>query len=54
MGLLLFFLLLVVAAIAAGVHTWITGLAFVPFIGRFVAYALLLTLPAILPKLIGG
>jgi hypothetical protein len=58
MGLLTFFLLLFIAAVAAGVQTLIidrprpdNGLAFV---ARFVAYALLLTLPALLPKLLGG
>lgn len=53
-----FLLLLLIAAAAAGVHTLIIdrprpdkGLAFV---ARFVAYALLLTLPALLPRLLGG
>lgn len=58
MGLLLFFLLLVVAAIAAGVQILIGGpppeARARSFAALFVAYALLLTLPAILPKLIGG
>lgn len=58
MDLLTFILLLLIAAIAAGVQALIArwphdvrGLYFVAF---FVAYALLLTLPTILPKLIGG
>lgn len=55
MDLLTFFLFLFIAALAAGVHTLIVerwnGLS---FIGRFVAYALLLTLPALLPRLLGG
>jgi hypothetical protein len=58
MDLLTFFLLLFIALIAAGLHTWIVdwarpdkGLAFV---ARLVAYALLLTLPALLPRLLGG
>lgn len=55
MSVVLFLLLLVIAAIASGAHTLIVG----PwdgraFVGRFVAYALLLTLPAILPGLLGG
>lgn len=58
MSLLTFFLLLFIAVVAAGVHTLIIdrarpdrGLAFV---ARFIAYALLLTLPALLPRLLGG
>ena len=53
-----FLLLLVIAAIAAGLRVWIGGV--VPpdrgraFAACFVAYALLLTLPALLPRLLGG
>jgi len=55
MDLLTFFLLLFIAAVAAGVHSLIAG----PwgsrvFAARCVAYALLLTLPALLPRLLGG
>lgn len=55
MSIVTFLLLLVIAAIAAGVHTLIVqpwnGLQFA---GRFVAYGLLLTLPTLLPGLLGG
>lgn len=58
MDLLTFILLLLVALIAAGVQTLMIdrarpdrGLAFA---ARLVAYALLLTLPALLPRLLGG
>jgi hypothetical protein len=58
MDLSTFFLLLFIAVVAAGAQTLIIdrgrpdkGLAFV---ARFVAYALLLTLPALLPRLLGG
>ena len=55
MGAVLFLLLLVIAAIAAGAHTLIVGpWQSRPFVGRLVAYALLLTLPALLPALLGG
>lgn len=55
MSIVMFLLLLVIAAIAAGAHTLIVE----PwngrnFVGRFVAYALLLTLPTLLPGLLGG
>lgn len=58
MSVVTFLLLLVIAGIAAGLRTWIGGTAS-PDRGRvfaacFVAYALLLTLPALLPKLLGG
>ena len=58
MDLLTFFLLLLIAAIAAGLRVWIGGTQ--PpdrgrwFVSCFVAYALLLTLPTLLPRLIGG
>lgn len=58
MDLLTFFLLLLIAAIAAGVQILIGGnppeQRARPFAALFVAYALLLTLPTLLPKLIGG
>lgn len=55
MDAVLFLLLLVVAAIAAGAHTLIVGpWASRPFVGRLVAYATLLTFPALLPALLGG
>jgi len=59
MGLLTFILYLLIAAAAAGVHTLIVGWAAPPgpgraFTARFVAYAMLLTLPALLPRLLGG
>ena len=55
MGVVMFLLLLVIAAIAAGAHTLIVQ----PwdgrwFVGRLVAYALLLLLPTLLPLLLGG
>lgn len=58
MSLMQFFLLLLVAAIAAGLRVWIGG-AQPPdrgrfFVSCFVAYALLLTLPTLLPTFIGG
>lgn len=54
MGIVLFLLLLVIAAIAAGAHSLIVGWSSRGFAGAFVAYALLLTLPALLPGLLGG
>lgn len=55
MGIVTFLLLLVIAAIAAGVHTLIVQpWATLAFIGRLVAYSLLLILPALLPTLLGG
>lgn len=63
MSALTFILLLLIAAAAAGAHTLIGGWM-VPlgggggpgrsFAARFVAYAMLLTLPALLPRLLGG
>lgn len=50
-----FFLFLVIAAIAAGVQSMITRVwDTLTFVARFVAYALLLILPSLLPRLIGG
>jgi hypothetical protein len=55
MTVVMFLLLLVIAAIAAGVHTLIVRpWTSLQFVGRLVAYALLLTLPALLPNLLGG
>lgn len=58
MTIVTFLLLLVIAGIAAGVHVWITAAP--PeargryFAGLFVAFALLLVLPTLLPALLGG
>lgn len=61
MDLLTFFLLLFIAAAAAGVQVLIGGWMAPPggtparyWAAHFVAYALLLTLPALLPRLLGG
>lgn len=54
MGVITFLLLLVIAAIAAGAQSLIVGWNTRGWVGAFVAYALLLVLPAILPKLLGG
>lgn len=61
MDVLTFILYLFIAAAAAGVHTLIGGWAAPPgggpgrsFAARFVAYAMLLVLPALLPRLLGG
>lgn len=55
MDVVTFLLLLVIAAIAAGAHTLIVGpWSGRAFVGGFVAYALLLTLPTLLPGLLGG
>lgn len=55
MTIVTFLLLLVIAAIAAGAQSLITRVwDTLTFAGRLVAYALLLTLPALLPKLLGG
>lgn len=54
MDLLTFFLLLLIAGIAAGVQSLIVGWNSRAFMAAFVAYALLLTLPTLLPRLIGG
>jgi hypothetical protein len=54
MDLLTFFLLLFIAALAAGAQSLIVGWSSRGFAGAFVAYALLLTLPALLPRLLGG
>jgi hypothetical protein len=58
MSIVTFLLLLVIAAIAAGVQIIIGStppdLRGRSFAALFVAYALLLTLAALLPKLLGG
>lgn len=54
MGLLLFFLLIFIAALAALAYTLIVGWNSRLFIAALVAFALLLTLPTILPRLIGA
>lgn len=51
---LTFLLLLVIAAAAAGVQWLIVGWNSRAWAGAFVAYAMLLTLPALLPRLLGG
>jgi hypothetical protein len=54
MTIVTFLLLLVIAALAAGVHTLIVGWNGLSFAGRFVAYAAILVLPTLLPGLLGG
>jgi endonuclease/exonuclease/phosphatase (EEP) superfamily protein YafD len=54
MTIVTFLLLLVIAAIAAGCWVLIVGWNSRSFAGAFVAFALLLVLPALLPKLLGG
>jgi len=58
MNIVTFLLLLVIAAIASGVQILIGGnppeVRGRYFAAFFVAYALLLVLPALLPKLLGG
>jgi hypothetical protein len=54
MSVTTFILLLVIAAIAAGCWTLIVGWATRAFVGAFVFGALLLVLPALLPRLLGG
>lgn len=54
MGVVTFLLLLVIAAIAAGAWVLIAGWNSRLFAAAFVAFALLLTLPALLPGLLGG
>lgn len=49
-----FILFVLIALIAAGVHTLISGWGGRAFAGRWVAYALLLVLPTLLPRLVGG
>jgi hypothetical protein len=54
MSIVTFLLLLVIAAIASGAWTLIVGWSSRGFAAAFVAFALLLTLPALLPALLGG
>lgn len=54
MNLLTFFLLLFIAAVAAGVQSLIVGWNSRAWAAAFVAYALLLTLPALPPRILGG
>jgi hypothetical protein len=54
MDLLTFFLLLFIAALAAGVQSLIVGWNSRAWAAAFVAYAMLLVLPSLLPRLIGG
>lgn len=54
MSVVTFLLLLVIAGIAAGAWVVITGWSSRSFAGAFVFGALLLVLPALLPKLLGG
>lgn len=58
MSIATFLLLLVIAAIASGAQIviggWPAELRGRSFAAFFVAYALLLVLPALLPKLLGG
>jgi hypothetical protein len=54
MTVVTFLLLLVIAAIAAGVYSLIVGWNSRGFAGAFVFGALLLVLPALLPGLLGG
>jgi len=54
MTIVTFLLLLVIAAIAAGCQSLIVGWNSLGFAGAFVFGALLLVLPALLPKLLGG
>lgn len=54
MDLLTFILMLLIAALAAGAQSLIIGWNTRAWAGAFVAYALLLTLPALLPRLLAG
>lgn len=49
-----FIVLVLIALIAAGAHTLISGWGGRLFAARWVAYALLLVLPTLLPRLVGG
>jgi hypothetical protein len=52
--LLTFILFLLVAAIAAGAYVLITGWSSRHFAAAFVFGAILLVLPSLLPRLLGG
>jgi len=54
MTIVTFLMLLVIAAIAAGAWVLIIGWSSRAFAAAFVAFALLLTLPTLLPALLGG
>lgn len=54
MGLLTFILFLIIAAAAAGAQALIVGWNSRAWAGAFVAYAIVLLLPALLPRLLGG
>lgn len=54
MTVVTFLLLLFIAAAAAGCWALIVGWSSRGFAGAFVAFAILLTLPALLPGLLGG
>ena len=54
MSIVTFLLLLVIAAIAAGVWALIVGWSSRGFAAAFTAFALLLVLPTLLPGLLGG
>jgi hypothetical protein len=54
MELLTFFLLVFIAALASGCWALIVGWNTRAWVGAFVFGALLLVLPAVLPRLIGG
>lgn len=54
MSVVTFLLLLVIAAIAAGVQSLIVGWNARHWAGAFAFGALLLVLPALLPRLLGG
>lgn len=49
-----FLLLLFIAALAAGVQSLIVGWNSRAWAAAFVAYAILLLLPALLPQILGG
>lgn len=54
MDLLTFFLLIFVAAVAAGVQVLILGWVTRAWVAAFAAYAIVLVLPAVLPRLLGA
>lgn len=54
MDLLTFFLLLLIAAAAAGVQSLIVGWNSRAWAAAFVAYGMILILPVLLPRLLGG
>lgn len=54
MDLLTFFLLLFVAAAAAGVIAWAVKAIWQVWAAYFIAFSMLLILPVLLPKVLGG